>query len=61
MKLRIKHKDIIATGFFHLGPNPDQTENAVQNRGWMIYPEQKEGMIEVMIVRIDDKKWYYLG
>jgi len=51
MKLRIKRKDIITIGFFHLGPNPDQTENADQNRGWMIYPEQKEGMIEVMIVK----------
>jgi len=50
MKLRIKQKDIITTGYMVQGPNRhDQPK--VRDRGWMIYPDPGEGRIAVMIVR----------
>jgi len=54
MKLRIKREDIITTGWFKLGHNPDQAENPIAQRGWFVYPDPGEGMVEVMIVRVKD-------
>jgi len=49
----MKHKDRITTGWFKLGPNLDQMENPIKQRGWFVYPDEGEGMVEVMIVRVE--------
>jgi len=43
--------EIITTGYLRLGSNPDQMDNPIKQRGYFIYPDPGEDMIEVMIVR----------
>ncbi len=49
MKIRIKQQDIIVRGWLKEGPNPDQP--LAGDRGWMVYPEEEEDTIPVMIVK----------
>lgn len=45
--------DIITKGWMVKGHNPDQMDNPIKQRGWFVYPEEGEDMIEVMIVRVE--------
>ena len=49
---RIKQTDIITEGWFKPGPNQDQSN--VRDRGWFVYPDKGEGMVKVMIVRVEE-------
>ncbi len=51
--MKIKQADIILTGYFRLGLNPDQLK--VKDRGWFVYPDPGEDLIPVMIVRRGEK------
>lgn len=47
--------EIIAQGWFRLGPNPDQMDNPIRQRGWFVYPDPAEGMVPVILVRIKEE------
>ncbi len=51
MKLRIKQKDIITTGYMHQGPHTNK-ELIKSFLGWAVYPDPGEGMVKVMIVKV---------
>ena len=49
-KLQIEY--IITEGWFKPGPSQDQP--SVRDRGWFVYPDKGEGMVKVMIVRVEE-------
>ena len=53
---KIKPSDIITKGWLKLGYNPDQAKNPIHQRGWFVYPDPGEGMIEVILVKLGEKK-----